>query len=60
MTYRSVSSWSLKRKLKVKDSIKGSDILVSNSIEQIPFEDSTILVFDSNIFEEGVPKSGKR
>ncbi len=31
------------------------DTLVKNSVEQIPFEDSTILVFEGNIFSDGRP-----
>ena len=31
------------------------DTLAANSIDQIPFEDSTILVFDRNIFKDGQP-----
>ncbi|MCR5507291.1 MAG: hypothetical protein K6F34_01255 [Lachnospiraceae bacterium] len=35
------------------DTVK--DTLVKNASEQIPFEDSTILVFDGNIFKDGQP-----
>ncbi|MBR5407064.1 MAG: hypothetical protein IK111_05390 [Lachnospiraceae bacterium] len=31
------------------------DTLVANAVEKIPFEDSTILVFNENIFKEGRP-----
>ena len=36
------------------DLISGfEESLVKNSVEQVPFEDSTILIFNSNIFENG-------